>query len=471
MKQLKAGVGKQRITPPAGIPFLGHAYRVSEGIHDDLWAKVLVLEKGGTTAAVVALDLVWPMPEDDYVKIREAIEEATGITGENVMVSCTHSHSGPEFEPRPEYETPIKRQRELIEPWVEELPQRIACAAERAAGDLKEATLHFGRTSMTGISYNRRIPTADGVVTITCGTDEMPRRVREQYVQWGMSPDQAEEYAPLGIPVGPIDPDLDVTWLEDQEGTAFAILVNFACHAVACGPPAPYLISAGFPGFTAGYVEEATGGVCLFTAGAGGDIRPYRSPPRGFEEPERIGLVLASGVLRAMREGERIDGELKVVSDTVEVDLREYPPGDEAERLLEEKKRQLDEAGAAGKFREVKGLYDEIRQLDFAVGFGGWVDQRGTVDLELQAIAIGDLILLSVPNEVNVSIGLELKDRAWTDKLLLATLTNGCWMYLLKREEYEEGGYELAACRLAAGSGERVIDGALELLERARGDG
>jgi hypothetical protein len=170
--------------------------------------------------------------------------------------------------------------------------------------------------------------------------------------------------------------------------------------------------------------------------------------------------VLASGVLRAMREGERIDGELKVVSDTVQVDLREYPPGDEAERLLEEKKRQLDEAGAAGKFREVKGLYDEIRQLDFAVGFGGWVDQRGTVDLELQAIAIGDLILLSVPNEVNVSIGLELKDKAWTDKLLLATLTNGCWMYLLKREEYEEGGYELAACRLAAGSGERVIDGA-----------
>jgi len=141
--------------------------------------------------------------------------------------------------------------------------------------------------------------------------------VREQYVQWGMSPEQAEEYAPLGIPVGPIDPDLDVTWLEDQEGTAFAILVNFACHAVACGPPAPYLISAGFPGFTAGYVEGATGATCLFTAGAGGDIRPYRSPPRGFEEPERIGLVLASGVLRAMKEPERINGELKVVSGAV----------------------------------------------------------------------------------------------------------------------------------------------------------
>ena len=467
---MRIGVGKERITPPAGIPFLGHAYRVSEGIHDDLWAKVMVLEEGKTRAMIIALDLCWPMPEGDYVRIRDAVERETGIEGRNVMVSCTHSHSGPEFKPRPQFDIPIKRQRELIEPWVEELPGRVAEAAEKALQNLREAPLRFGRTLMTGISYNRRKRTPDGVVSIICDTDDMPQRVREQYIWWGMSRDEAEEYAPVGIPDGPIDPDLDVIWAEDEEGRAFAIMVNFACHAVACGPPAPYLISAGFPGFTAGFVEEATGGICLYTAGAGGDIRPYRSRPRGFEEAGRIGLVLASGVIRAMKEGQRIDGELKVVSEHVEVELREYPPRDEAEKLLEEKRRLLEEARRDGRFREAKRLYDEIRQIDFALVFGGWIDQKGTVPLELQAISIGDLVLLGIPNEVNVSLGLELKRKAWTDKLVLLTLTNGCYMYLLKREEYDEGGYEVAACRLAPGSGERAVEAALRLVERLRGN-
>jgi hypothetical protein len=468
---MRIGIGRERITPPAGIPFLGHSYRVSEGIHDDLWAKVMVFEGDGEEAAVVAMDLCWPMPEGDYVKIRDAIQEATGIKGEKVMVSCTHSHSGPEFTPRPEFNIPIKRQRELIEPWVEELPLRVAEAARKAVEGMRRGTIRFGRELMTGISYNRRKRTPYGVVSLICDTDDMPERVREQFIRWGMPREEAEERVPLGIPDGPIDPDLDVIWAEDDEGRAFAILVNFACHAVACGPPVPYLISAGFPGFTAKFVEEATGGICLYTAGAGGDIRPYRSRPRGFEEAQRIGLVLASGVLRAMREGQRIEGRLRVVSERVEIELREYPPRDEAERLLEQKRRLLEEASREGRFHEAKRLYDEIRQLDFALVFGGWIDQRGTVSLELQAISIGDIVLLGIPNEVNVSLGLELKRRAWTDKLVVLTLTNGCYMYLLKRKEYDEGGYEVAACRLAPGSGERVLEAALRLVERLKGSG
>jgi len=472
---LRAGVGKVRITPPAGIPLLGHLYRVSEGIHDDLWAKVLAIEDD-RVAAVVALDLCWPMPEGDYVKIRDAIERSTGIKGENVMVSCTHTHSGPAFEARPEFGIPLKRQRELIEPWVEELPDRIAEAAEAAMENMRETKVSYGKTVMTGISYNRRKKIPEGVASlINVGashryyygdTSEMPRSIMEQYIHWGMPPEKAEEYAPLGIPDGPIDPDLSVLCFEDV-----AVLINFACHAVACSPPVPNLISAGFPGFAAEFVEQATGLLCLYTAGTGGDIRPYRSKPRGFEEAERIGLVLASGVLKALGERKPVENpSLKVVSEFVEVPLREYPPRDEAERLLKEMQTQFERARREGRYRDAKRLLDRINALDFALGFGGWIDQKGKVKLELQAISLGDVVLLSIPNEVNVSIGLELKEKSWTDKLLILTLTNGCYMYLLRKEEYEEGGYEEAACRLAPGSGEMVIEAALKLLERMRED-
>ena len=141
---------------------------------------------------------------------------------------------------------------------------------------------------------------------------------------------------------------------------------------------------------------------------------------------------------------------------------------------MEEKKKLLEKTRAQGKFLESKKLYEEIDQLHIPlllgrqVGYTQWIDQKGNASLELQVISIGDVILLSMPNEVNVSLGLEIKNASWTKKLILATLANGCWMYLLKKEEYDEGSYELAACRLVRGSGEQVVDTSLALIERMK---
>ena len=142
--------------------------------------------------------------------------------------------------------------------------------------------------------------------------------------------------------------------------------------------------------------------------------------------------------------------------------------------MMEEKKKLLEQTRAEGKFRESKKLYEEIDQLHIPlllgsqVGYTQWIDQKGSASLELQAICIGDVVLLSMPNEVNVSLGLEIKNASWTKKLLLVTLANGCWMYLLRKEEYDQGSYELAACRLARGSGEQLIDASLALVERMK---
>lgn len=163
---MKVGVGKVRITPPVGIPILGHLFRVSEGIHDDLWAKMIAIYSDEEPLAIVGLDLAWPMPEGDYVKIRDAIQEATGIKGERVMVTCTHCHSGPVFEPHPGFPMPLKRQKALIEPWVDELPRRVAEAAKMAVSSLKEAKARFGKVPITGLTYNRRKRIPEGVASL-----------------------------------------------------------------------------------------------------------------------------------------------------------------------------------------------------------------------------------------------------------------------------------------------------------------
>ena len=94
-EDLRVGAAAVVITPPVGTPMAGYYFeRAAEGVHDDLFAKALVLEQGETKAALVSLDLI-STPFGMVEAAREEIERATGIPGRNVMISATHAHTGP----------------------------------------------------------------------------------------------------------------------------------------------------------------------------------------------------------------------------------------------------------------------------------------------------------------------------------------------------------------------------------------
>ena len=58
-EDLRVGAAAVVITPPVGTPMAGYYFeRAAEGVHDDLFARALVLEQGGTKAALVSLDLI-----------------------------------------------------------------------------------------------------------------------------------------------------------------------------------------------------------------------------------------------------------------------------------------------------------------------------------------------------------------------------------------------------------------------------
>src|SRR4051794_13866074 len=92
---LRVGAAAVNITPPVGIPMAGYySTRLAEGTHDDLHAKAMVFEQDGVKAALVAVDLVtvgWPTIE----AARKLIAKNTGVRPEAVMISATHSHTGP----------------------------------------------------------------------------------------------------------------------------------------------------------------------------------------------------------------------------------------------------------------------------------------------------------------------------------------------------------------------------------------
>lgn len=287
--QLRAGVAKAEITPPIGGAMYGYGARganVSEGVHDALYAKALVLDDGESRLAIVTLDL-GSFARENTSNVKEIVKERTGI--ENVLCIVSHTHSGPRAAP----DFPS-----IEEPWIREAEQRIAGAIVEAAGNLTPARIGVGWGEVRE-GHNRRMIRADG-----------------RTVMFWENRDR--------IPTSPVDYQLGVIRVEALDGDPLATLVNFACHPVVLGPE-NLQISADYPGVFMRLVEETIGGQCMFLQGAAGDINPFwdKTPPSegAFEEVEKMGKAVADEVLRVSRRISDFEAEPKILFGTETIRL------------------------------------------------------------------------------------------------------------------------------------------------------
>ena len=146
-----AGVSEVAITPPVGAPLWGCIPR-STGVHDDLFARALVLNDGKTQVAVVCLDLIGL----DFTladEIRAGVRQRVGIT--TTLLNCSHSHSVP-------FTIPWSMLGRWWlsgagAPWRRDLVASVIEVVRQAAGDLSPAHLSVGRAPVQ-IGSNRRLP-------------------------------------------------------------------------------------------------------------------------------------------------------------------------------------------------------------------------------------------------------------------------------------------------------------------------
>lgn len=78
---------------PVWIAGFGNA-RAANGIHDDLWARCVVVESGNTRLAMVSLDAIGLM-NPEVEEIRKLIPSELKIN--YLIVSSTHTHEGPDM--------------------------------------------------------------------------------------------------------------------------------------------------------------------------------------------------------------------------------------------------------------------------------------------------------------------------------------------------------------------------------------
>jgi hypothetical protein len=425
---LSVGLERVPITPPIGIRLIGYFGREkgSQYLLDDLYATALVLANESTKLAIVTCDLLF-VHAQDVARIRREIAARTDIPASQVMVCCSHTHSGPiTFITEQQSE----RDRAYVETYIQHIVGAV-CAANR---EPQPARIGYARRQ-AHIGINRRELTGEGQIIL--GEN----------------------------PTGPVDPEVLVARIDTLDGYPLAVLVNHACHGVVLGGGS-YGISADWPGAMRRFVEESTGSTCLFVQGACADINPLKSPSRDYAQVVRLGQAAAGAAIQAwaMADGwQHEDVTLAAEQETILLPLMNGALSHEPQEVVQKKFDQSWETF--------------VKTLDLRFPWQGQVkegaDGLGT-PAEIQAFRIGDLGLVAVPVEPFVQIGLSVKRRAALPQTVFAGYSNGCVGYLPVPAAYETGGYEVNTAYLyyhlpaplAPECAEMVEDTAVSLLNK-----
>ncbi len=439
--ELRVGRAAVVITPPVGAPMAGYYYnRGAEGTHDDLHAKALVFEAGGVKAAVVACDLIG-IPAEFIEQARRLIAEDPGIPAERVMISATHAHTGPLLSGGASRTANLEGEMLAISRrYAAELPGKIAESVRRAHGDLAPARISAGVGREESISFNRRYWMTDGTVGWN------PGKLNPKIVK----------------PAGPIDPEVPVLYFESPSGDPLATYVNFAMHLDTVGGRQ---FSADFPYTLATLLGKVKGPrmLTVFTMGASGNVNHVdvstKARQNGHGEAARIGTVLAGEVLKTYTrlrpvEIAAVAGRSRVLG----LPLPEIRPGEvEKARAVAAKYGQ---PGAAP-FMEMVHAFKVLAVAE----------RNGKpLEAEVQTIALAPgIAFVGLPGEIFTELGMAIKKASPFPHTIVVSLANGSIGYVPDSRAYPQGAYEPVSARCAQGSGEMLVETALDLLKELAG--
>lgn len=420
---LRAGAAAVDVTPqqfPINMPG-GFGDNPAQSAHDPLHSRALVLANGETTVAIVVVDNLGVARETvDEAKALAA--EKCGIPIERMLVSATHTHSGPPSNAKEGAAEAVAYRSRLV--------KGIAESIVQAHARLRPAEVGAAVEPLAEEVFNRRWFVKPGVMNPNPfgGVDLVK-----------MNPGTDPEG--LLTPAGPTDPAVTVLAVDDaRTHKPLALYANYSLHYVG-GIPASQVSADYFGEFARlmpSRLGEGEGFVAMLSNGASGDINniPFgvgRAPREPFEQVRLVAMKTADAAWRANEAAGRGDANATIDMVEREVTLkRRRPSAEEIERA----KQILAIADEAEKAK-LPRLADVYAGRTLAMAEG-----PETIDAKLQAIRIGDVAICGLPFETFCEIGLELKRESPFRTTIVVGLANGYEGYLPTPEQHKLGGYE-----------------------------
>ena len=429
----------------------------SNYVHDPLHVRALAFECGKGRAVICLIDAIGiGRGMSDIAKARAA--EKTGWETKEMLICATHTHSAPKGgEGMPGREAYEKLKYDKLE-------EAIVTAIE----SLEPAKVGFSSDEEPSEVRNRRWFLKPGTMP--------PNPLGER--------DQVKTNAGrnnLIKPAGPTDPEICVIDIRNTRNKPLALIANYALHYVGGVPKKKDekgrevgMASADYFGEFSRIMPYRIGGtnppanfVSMMTNGASGDINNLvftgtRAPRSPFEQIRIVASKTADAAWRAVKKIETYETKPVIATRQREVNLPYRKPNEREIKLAEDLlQRTRKEQDAINK----RTTSVASRVIEYAKP-----EHPRTEPVLIQAFRIGEQAIVSMPFEVLVEIGLEIKKKSPFKHTFLIELANGGYGYLPPPNQHKLGGYEtwLGTSRFQPQSSEILIKNFLEMLDELR---
>lgn len=399
----------------------------SDHVHDPLHVRAVAFENGEGRAVIALMDAIgYGRERADEAKA--IVAKATGWLPEQMLVCATHTHTAPKGG--------------------EDMPGRVAYEEKRFQGLVKALTgavktlelaeVGHAKDEEPGEVYNRRWLLKPGVVMLhPLGKKDKVRTngPRDKILQ----------------PAGPTDPEVCVVLARTRTGRPLGLIANYALHYVGGVPMVAGekgrqvgMASADYFGEFARLMPSrmrnpANNFVAFMSNGSSGDINNIdfygKRPPRApFEQIQIVAQKTADAAWRAVQKIDRFDRDPVIAMRQREVTIRYRRPAPEdvalAEKVLKLSRKEREEINKRS-----------TSVANNTVAFAG-PDAPTTEKVLVQALRIGGQAIVTMPFEVLVEIGLEIKAKSPFASTFMIELANGGYGYLPPPNQHELGGYE-----------------------------
>jgi hypothetical protein len=434
-EHLLVGVARKTITPNVGCELAGFDARkgVATGIHDNLFARALVIANREKAVALVSLDLIG-IPQQFTDAVRKLVHAATGMAERDIILSATHTHCGP---------VTIKHffngDQPLDANYMGKLEQLVVEVIQEAFDQKAPAVLKTGLIPVTGVASNRRTESGK-----------------------------------------PIDGFAGVLLTEDLAGNVRSVLVNYPCHPTVLGPNT-LDVTRDFPHYLVEHLNKYFGeGVTpIYFNGTEGDLsighKSYLSavgiiaPFRTFEKARDIGTRLAECVIGAIDMLVTEVPELASEHSILALPLKTYAPREEMKRKREAALAALNELREGVSEQELIARRQDwlfARIEDYYASLYEQTEGDPVLRIEVSAVRVGHTAIVSVPGEVFVEIGLAIRQNSLFPRTMIIGLANDYIGYVPTVEQARASGYEVVASRVTPEASQVLESGAIDLLNK-----
>lgn len=411
-----------------------HVKRYSTGIHDPLLSSALYISDGNTQVIFIANDIIF-VSKTIVRNARKRIEKTTDVPVANIMITATHTHSGPHTI---DY---ISNDADPAVPKVDEnyvsfMEDSIVNAAQEAFSQAKPAKIGLAIADDTGIGTNRRYPS------------------------------------------GPADHNVPVLVVKDaQNDEHIACMIVCSMHPTVMHEDST-LVSGDFPGLSRIYLQENVLDkdcpVLNHTGPSGNQSPRHVTKANTFEEAKRLGEILAKAVEKTLPKM-RFAGKLEIEVKQKLLDAlprRDFPTAAQAKIKLDEaiEKLQTLRDTNAGK-QQIRTAECDLFGAEETLTLAKAAQDRRleksyqiSLPAEIQIIKIGDWKFVGWQGEIFIEYSLAVKEKA--ENTFVISMANGELQgYIVTEEAAKEGGYETSNALFSYKTGQILVNETLELLK------